>query len=92
MTKGRAAALIALALIAGCGGSSSSGTVQVHGIVLGGPNAPACADFYQGGRVAAISLSGKTLAHATLHRTSKLQRAWHPPLTYMTSLSPCLAA
>jgi len=78
MRKGLVLAPTALALIAGCGGSSSSSTVQIHGMVLGGPIAPACADFYQGGQVAAISPSGKTLAHATLHKNVKASKGIAP--------------
>jgi hypothetical protein len=73
-----AALLAALALAAGCGGGSSSSTVQIHGMVLGGPIAPACADFYQGGQVVAISPSGKTLARATLHKNVKASKGTAP--------------
>lgn len=76
-----AALLAALALASGCGsgsGGGSSSTVQIHGMVLGGPIAPACPDFYQGGKVVAISPSGKTLAHATLHKSVKASKSTAP--------------
>jgi hypothetical protein len=67
----------ALALAA-CGSSSPS-SITVHGIVLGGPIAPACADFYHGGQVTVISgESGKTLAHATLHKNAKASKGMSP--------------
>jgi hypothetical protein len=49
MTKGRVVALTALALIAGCAGSSP-GTVRVHGIVLGGPSHPPVPTFTKAAR------------------------------------------